>query len=125
MFQKKNDIQNKDDIQRFVNGFYAKVQGDEMLSPVFAAKIPAEAWPAHLERLYAFWNAILFAERGFDGNPMQKHLRLPVGEEHFGRWLALFNETIDESFDGHKADEAKQRAASIADLMRFRIESLR
>lgn len=108
-----------------VNGFYAKVQRDEVLSPVFAAKIPAEAWPAHLQRLYAFWNAILFSERGFDGNPMQKHLQLPVGEEHFDRWLALFDQTVDENFYGPKADEAKQRAASIAAIMRFKIESRR
>lgn len=121
----KTDIENKNDIEIFVNGFYDKVRHDEMLEPVFASKIPDEAWPAHLQRMYAFWNAILFAETGFQGNPMQKHLSLPVDENHFGRWLHLFNQTIDENFSGPKAIEAKSRAASIAGIMNFKITSLR
>lgn len=119
------DIENLADIKTFVNAFYEKVQADELLSPVFAARIPATAWPAHLHRMYAFWNAILFAEKGFEGNPMQKHLSLPVAEEHFSQWLDLFYATIDARFQGPKATEAKQRARSIAQLMNFKIDSLR
>jgi hemoglobin len=119
------DIEGIEDIKTFVNGFYQKVRADALLSPVFASKFPDEAWPAHLERMYAFWNAILFAERGFEGNPMQKHLRLPIGEGHFSQWLALFNETIDANFSGAKAAEAKQRAKAIAQIMNFKINTLR
>lgn len=121
----KNDIQNRTDIETFVNAFYDKVRCDGVLAPVFDSKIPPEAWPAHLQRMYAFWNAILFAETGFQGNPMQKHLSLPVGEEHFSRWLALFTQTIDENFEGAKADEAKNRAASIAGIMNVKIAAFR
>jgi hemoglobin len=67
----KTDIRNKQDIETFVNNFYDKVRENELLAPVFNSKIPSENWPAHLQRMYAFWNAILFAEKGFDGNPMQ------------------------------------------------------
>ncbi|WP_121354672.1 group III truncated hemoglobin [Flavisolibacter nicotianae] len=119
------DIENLDDIRTFVDAFYGKVRNDNLLSPVFDSKIPAAAWPAHLQRMYAFWNAILFAERGFDGNPMQKHLSLPIEEKHFSQWLALFRATIDENFSGPKAEEAKQRARSIAQIMNFKIDSLR
>ncbi|HEU4904205.1 MAG TPA: group III truncated hemoglobin [Flavisolibacter sp.] len=119
------DIENVQDIQTFVNEFYLKVRNDALLSPVFAAKIPDEAWPVHLQRMYAFWNAILFAEKGFDGNPMQKHMSLPIEEKHFSQWLSLFNATIDENFTGPKAAEAKQRARSIAQIMNFKITSLR
>lgn len=119
------DIQHLDDIKTLVNEFYGKVKTDTLLSPVFASKIPDEAWLAHLERMYAFWNAILFAERGFDGNPMQKHLSLPIDEKHFTQWLSLFNQTIAENFSGPKADEAKQRARSIAQIMNFKISTLR
>jgi hemoglobin len=119
------DIQSITDIQTLVNSFYGKVREDALLSPVFASKIPDEAWPAHLERMYAFWNAILFAEKGFDGNPMQKHMSLPIEEKHFTQWLSLFNATIDENFSGPKADEARQRARSIAQIMNFKIATLR
>lgn len=120
-----NDIQGREDIKKLVDTFYQKVRLDTLLSPVFASRIPDEAWPAHLERMYAFWNAILFAERGFDGNPMQKHLRLPIEEKHFSQWLLLFTETIDANFRGEKAEEAKQRANAIAQIMNFKISSLR
>ena len=121
----KNDIRNSDDVEIFVNSFYKKIAADELLSPVFDAKIRKEEWPAHLARMYAFWNAILFAERGFDGNPMQKHMSLPIEEKHFTRWLALFGQTIDTLYEGSKAEEAKLRAASIAQIMNFKIMSLK
>lgn len=120
----KTDIQNKADIKKFVDHFYGKVRQDALLSPVFAARIFDVEWPAHLERMYAFWNAILFGETGFHGNPMQKHLQLPIGEVHFERWLNLFYKSIDELFTGDKADEAKARAGSIAKIMNFKISSL-
>ena len=37
------------------------------------------------------------------------HMRLK--EEHFSRWIFLFNETLDELFVGEKVALAKQRAA--------------
>jgi hemoglobin len=33
---------------------------------------------------------------------------------HFDRWLQLFDETVDELFDGPVADRAKARAATMA-----------
>jgi hemoglobin len=120
----KTDIRDKRDIELFVNSFYSKVRENELLAPVFASKIPDAAWPAHLQRMYDFWNAILFAETGFQGNPMQKHMRLPIEENHFNQWLVLFRQTIDELFLGPKAEEAKMRAESIAKIMNFKIASL-
>ena len=121
----KRDIQNKVDIKNFVDRFYTKVKEDDLLSPVFASKIAAEAWPAHLERIYDFWNAILFAETGFNGNPMQKHMTLPIEEKHFDQWLELFRTTINELYQGPKAEEAKWRARSIAQIMNFKISSIK
>jgi len=120
----KTDIQNIDDIKKLIDQFYGEVRKDEMLAPVFASRISADEWPAHLERMYAFWNAILFGQTGFQGNPMQNHLRLPIGEQHFEQWLCLFRQTIDELFTGEKAEEAKSRASSIAQIMNYKISSL-
>lgn len=120
----KTTIKNKDDIKLFVDNFYEKAKTDELLSPVFASRIQPDEWPVHLEHIYAFWNAILFAETGFQGNPMQKHLSLPITKIHFDRWIALFKQTIDELFTGEKAEEAKSRAVSIAEIMHFKISSI-
>ena len=39
----------EDDIRRVVRAFYAEVQKDEMLAPVFATRIGAGDWEAHME----------------------------------------------------------------------------
>jgi hemoglobin len=50
---------------------------------------------------------------------------LPVRKEHFSRWLALFLETVNAHFAGPKAEEAKGRAASIADTFAQRMGLLK
>lgn len=120
----KTDIRDKKDIETFVNRFYSKVRENELLEPIFGSIISDNAWPQHLERMYDFWNAILFSETGFNGNPMQIHLQLPIEEKHFLKWLSLFGQTIDELFEGPKVDEAKRRADSIAKIMNFKISSI-
>lgn len=115
------DIESREDIIILVNAFYDRVKNDALLAPVFASRIPDEAWPAHLERMYSFWSALLLGERGFDGNPMQKHLSLPIDATHFQHWLQLFYQTLDSLFSGKKADEAKNRATAIAQIMQFKL----
>ncbi|MEJ7676618.1 MAG: hypothetical protein WKG06_01825 [Segetibacter sp.] len=39
----------------------------------------------------------------------------------FERWLQLFNKTVDDLFEGEKAELAKQRALSIATVMQIKI----
>jgi hemoglobin len=38
---------------------------------------------------------------------------MPLKKAHFDRWQALFNQTLDELFEGELASQAKQRAAVI------------
>ena len=90
-----NDLKNIADIQLLVDAFYTQVRQDELLGPVFSAVIEND-WQPHLNRMYAFWNAALFSEPGFKGNPFAKHAPLPIQAEHFTRWLHLFNRTVDE-----------------------------
>lgn len=57
---------------------------------------------------------------------MVKHIDLnkiaPIDAIHFERWLMLWRRTVTENFKGRKADEAISRAASIAGVMKFKIE---
>jgi hemoglobin len=109
----KADIKNIDDIQLFVNAFYAKVQTDKLLSPIFFSTISGD-WQAHLNRMYLFWNAALFGERGYVGNPFAKHATLNIEPHHFERWLTLFGETISQHFEGPMAIDAVWRASVMA-----------
>ncbi len=72
-----------------------------------------------------FWNNILFYSGGYYGNPLQVHATLhhlnKLKGKNFDRWLQPFNETVDELFEGEKAELAKQRALSIATIMRMKI----
>ncbi len=85
----KGDIRNESDIKLMVDSFYEKVNQDELLSPVFNAFAKVN-WETHLPRMYAFWNKLAFGKSGYDGNPFQKHIPLPIEAAHFDRWIALF-----------------------------------
>ena len=48
--------------------------------------------------MYGFWESMLFGTGNYQGAPFPKHAVLPVKQEHFERWLALFVETVNENF---------------------------
>ena len=119
------DIINKDDIKIFVNSFYDEVRNDEIIGPVFNDKIPNERWPVHLERMYSFWNTVLFGAADYRGNPFSKHSQLPIGDEHFDRWLTILKSTLDKKFSGAKANEIKERAYKMSLMFRSKLAYIR
>lgn len=124
----KRDIENREDVYKLVSTFYnTKIRNDEFIGPIFIKTIPAHNWESHLQKLTDFWETNLFFVRKFKGNPMKAHKDLDrdfdysIQQEHFGRWLQLWFETVDELFDGTKAHEAKERARNIASMLFFRM----
>lgn len=118
-----NDITSLDDIKLFVDAFYTQVQQDQLIGPIFNSVIQ-DRWPVHLEKMYGFWQTVLLNERAYSGSPFPPHAKLPLEKQHFDRWLKLFNSTIDINFKGDKADEAKWRAAKMAEMFRYKIDYL-
>ena len=41
----------------------------------------------------AFWSSVALMSGRYHGQPMAKHLPLPIDARHFDRWLALFETT--------------------------------
>jgi hemoglobin len=84
-------------IAELVEAFYAKVQADERLGPVFDKNISA-TWPEHLARMRAFWGALMLRTGSYEGRPMPAHMRLreQIEPSDFARWLALFRQTAQE-----------------------------
>lgn len=115
----KPDLRDANDVRVLVDGFYGKVQADPLLGPVFTGA--GVEWDHHLPVMYQFWETLLFKTGGYAGRPYPKHAVLPIQGEHFDRWLALFRQAMDEHFEGTKATEAKNWAASIADTFRLRM----
>ncbi len=121
MTKTKKDITDLADIQLLVNSFYEKVRMDDVIGDVFNTVID-NRWPEHLEKMYRFWQTVLLGVHTYHGSPFAPHARLPVGDAHFSRWMQIFTATVDELFEGKKAEEAKWRAAKMADMFRFKIE---
>ncbi|WP_449436802.1 group III truncated hemoglobin [Pedobacter steynii] len=117
MEEKRKDIENETDVELLVNSFYTKVRNDVLLDAVFAPVIK-ENWDAHLKLMVDFWSTLLLYTRKYNADPLSKHLPLELSRAHFDRWIDLFNETVDESFVGEIAENAKKRVLSIARIMK-------
>lgn len=123
----KKDIANRDDLLLLVTQFYEKLLNDESISYLFTdiAKIDLDH---HLPVLVDFWDSILFHSDAYHKNAMQPHIILhqksPLQPHHFETWLRYFNETVDELFEGEKAFLAKERALSIATIMKIKLIQL-
>ena len=119
------DITTIQDIQLLVNTFYESVRESEI--GFFFEEIAQVNWEKHLPKMYIFWQALLFADVKFDGNPMGAHFPIneiiPMEKKHFEAWLKLWKETVDENFFGKMAESAKNKAENIAKLMSFKMET--
>ena len=81
-------------ISQLVEQFYGAIRADEMLGPIFGAKV--SDWPHHLARMKDFWASVMLESGRFSGNPMRKHIAIGgLDEAHFARWQSLWNQTLD------------------------------
>jgi hemoglobin len=99
-------------IERLVRSFYARIRADEMLAPIFDARI--RDWEPHLQQMCAFWSSVALMSGRYHGAPMPKHLPLPIDAAHFDRWLALFEATAAEVCPPAAAAYFVERARRIA-----------
>jgi hemoglobin len=106
-------------IERLVRGFYARVREDALLGPVFAARVTD--WEPHLQRMCEFWSSVALMTGRYHGQPMRKHLPLPVDGRHFDRWLALFEAAARELCPSKAAEHFVERAQRIAESLELGI----
>ena len=100
--------------------FYARVRADEVLGPVFEARIAD--WGPHLDRMVAFWSSVALMTGRYHGAPMPAHAELPIEWEHFERWLALFRETAEETCPAEGAAHVITAAERIARSLHMAVE---
>jgi hemoglobin len=120
----KKDIQGTADIKVLVDHFYGQVVKDPVIGYIFTDSIKVN-WAKHLPVMYSFWENTLFYTGGYAGNPMMIHQRIhqliQLTPEQFDQWTTLFCASVDTLFNGEKAELAKQRAVSIAAVMKIKI----
>jgi len=121
----KKDITTRDDVFSLVSSFYEKVKKDELLGPFFLEVITD--WDEHIDRLTTFWESSLFLKIRYHGNPLEVHVKADqdnnnsITELHFGIWLNLWYQTIDELFEGDYAQNAKHRARKMGTFLYLKI----
>ncbi|RYY12383.1 MAG: group III truncated hemoglobin [Chitinophagaceae bacterium] len=118
------DIQDLNDIKSLVDSFYSKIQHDDLLGPIFNGVIK-DNWPAHLEKMYRFWQTILLDEVAYSGSPFLAHAPLPIHKPHFERWMGLWKATVDGMFMGEKATESIWRAERMAEMFLYKLDHMR
>jgi hemoglobin len=107
-----------EDLNALLVAFYAVLADDALLAPYFAAV----DMPAHLPRIVDFWSTLLFHTGSYSGNAFRPHLDMPGLEaEHFTRWVATLENTVDASHAGPNADRMKDLAHRIAYSMQLRL----
>lgn len=125
----KSDIETRDDIFLLVDTFYGKVRANDTLGPIFNTTITD--WDTHLQHLTTFWETSLFMTRKLEhkyyGNPLEAHVKVDrqfdhsITEMHFGIWLNLWFETLEELFEGEVVENAKRRARKMGTFMYLKI----
>ncbi len=107
-------------IRALVDRFYARVRQHAVLGPVFDAAIAPEAWPAHLEKMYAFWSSVMLTSGRYKGNPVAVHRGVAgIAPTLFATWLDLFEETVAEMFVPEIAERFAHSARRIAESLRL------
>jgi hemoglobin len=107
-------------IRNLVHAFYGRVRCDPLLGPIFNTRV--EDWPAHLDKLCAFWSSVMLMTGRYKGTPMQAHADLPqIAPQHFQRWLALFRATAKEICPDAAAGLFVDRSERIAQSLQLGI----
>ena len=117
---KKSDLDSPEAIELMVESFYSRIKNDPRLSLIFfeLGKVDLDMHLPHIKR---YWGKLLLATPGYDRHTMNihraLHKKVNLRPADFERWLALFMETIDDSFSGPLAKRAKKVASKVASNM--------
>ncbi len=103
---------SEDQISQLVELFYSRAQKDDLIGPVFDQFV--RNWDHHHDILKDFWRSQLFGAGTYQGNGYVAHQRLPLEEEHFDRWLTLWEQTATEVLPPDLAQRAIGRARHMA-----------
>lgn len=112
-----HDIENENDISKWLHKFYEKLLAD----PITAPKFDHLHLPEHMDKIIQFWAFVLLDKEGYKTNVFERHMHLHLEKQHFSIWIKYFIETTDEMFTGERAETAKKRALMIASTFMHKI----
>ncbi len=113
----RNDLFDAD-LQPFLVEFYATIARDVLLAPYFESL----DMTTHIPRIADFWSTLLFHSGRYTGNAFRPHLEMPgLRGEHFERWLATLEATLDASYAGPNVERMKAYAHRVGYSMQLRL----
>ncbi len=121
----KEDLKERTDIHKLVVNFYTRVRQNHEIGYFFNNSI--KDWDEHFEKLTDFWESNLFFTGAYQGNPALAHVKVDMGHEnsiteyHFGIWLNLWFQTINEMYAGEMAERLKHNARKMSTHLFLRI----
>lgn len=119
------ELENRADVELLVHRFYDKVRANPEIGSFFNETITD--WDHHLEKLSDFWESNLFYAGKYRGRPGRAHImvdynfKYQIEAKHFGVWLNLWVNTLDEYFEGEVAERAKFNARNMATNFQMKI----
>ena len=118
------DISSRHDLLIIVRDFYNLLFQSDELKDFFGDFKDKEALEQHLETLVDFWDNTLFYSGSYKRNAMKPHIELhrkhQLNSVHFKQWLDLLTRAIDKNFTGVNTETMKNRALSIATVMKLK-----
>lgn len=108
-------------IDQVVVRFYARMRNHRELGPIFANHI--DDWRPHEAKIASFWRNAIGLDRSFSGNPQQAHMAaMDIKAEHFALWLALFDETLDDTLPQETATAWSALAHRIGRALKMSVD---
>lgn len=121
----KQDIKTRADIEQIIVLFYKLSFEDERLGKIFKVISPLHL-ETHIPLVSDFWEGLLLDGDKYRGNVTEKHFNVnkltPLSKEDFDLWYTYWEKAVNQLFDGEKAEMAKFRARSIADIMSYKMD---
>lgn len=96
--------------------FYRRARRDARLGPVFEQYV--QDWGSHLARMTDFWSAALLRTGRYSGRPVERHRSIDdLRDDHFRRWVELFEATVHDLCPVPQADAFVVRARRMREGM--------
>lgn len=114
------DIQTRADVELLVRAFYEKAVKDPVIGFTFSEMLEFGI-EKHIPTMVDFWEGVLFNKSIYKGGILYKHFMIngkhPLEQVHFDTWIQLWNETVEELFEGPVAQDAIDRALKVGQVI--------
>ena len=121
----KKDITSRNDIEQIIKQFYDLSFQDERLGKIFKEISPLHL-ETHIPLVADFWEGILLDGDKYRGNVTEKHFNVnsltALTKSDFDNWYNYWEKAVNNLCEGEKAEMAKFRARSIADIMSYKMD---